>query len=254
MAGTVRLLLLLLCLSTHCSCGKPTQWGSGYSGGKGSSASSRWGHWNQRQESWGNRGYGDRELVVRVETGDFPKSKKKRSKKDKKRHKSSSSESSAGSTSSSSVQTKKKQKKSKKEKRAAKSEVLPALSSADFEELQAFRRQAEVAKIRAEVQASMSGANCGDGPGGHGPGKGPLTPKTKKLVQSQARVLGKDGGVRPLVHGDFSTWEHVEEQLADSPAPVIKQLLQQLSPDTTVPRLKSDVVRMVLAELQSKDD
>lgn len=38
------------------------------------------GHWNQRQESWGSRGYGDRELVVRVETGDRSKSKKRNAK------------------------------------------------------------------------------------------------------------------------------------------------------------------------------
>ena len=67
-------------------------------------------------------------------------------------------------------------------------------------------------------------------------------------------MLGKDGGIRPLVHGDFSTWEHVEEKLVESPAPVVQQLLQQLSPDTAVPRFKNDVVKMVLADLQSKDD
>ena len=84
----------------------------------------------------------------------------------------------------------------------------------------------------------MANASNGDGLWGHGPDKGPLTPKTKRLVQAQARVLGKDGGIRPLVHGDFSTWEHVEEKLVESPAPVVKQLLQQLSPDTAVPRFK----------------
>ena len=88
--------------------------------------------------------------------------------------------------------------------------------------------------------------------GGRGLAKVPLPPKTKKLIQAQAHVLGKDGGIRPLVHGDVSAWEQVEEQLAESPAPVVKPLLQQMCPDSTVPRLKQDVVKLLLAELQCK--
>ena len=174
----VRLLLLLLCLGTHCRGGKPTQWGNGYSGGKGSSASGRWGHWNQRQESWGSRGFGDRELVVRVKNGDRSKSEKKKSKSDKKKRQKSSSSESSDSTSSSSVPTRKKQKKSRRDKkREAKSTVSPSLTAADCEELQAFRRSPIAWLDLAVVMVLGSGA-----------WQRSPTPKTKKLIQAQALV------------------------------------------------------------------
>ena len=237
-------LLFFLLVCSHGFCGKPQQWGGSY--GKGSASSSRWGRWNQ-QDSWGSRAYGgqDRELVVRVETGEHDKKRRKRSKKEKKRRKSSSSDSSGSSSSSS--EKKKKKKGSKKTSNSA------ALSNSDLEELRAFRRREEIEKIRAEVAASM----VVHSPSSHDKGctnpKQVLTPKTKKLVLAQTRVFDKGGQVQSLVPMPES-WEQVAEQLSGHPLPLVKQLLQQINPDSTVPRGKNEVVKLVMAELQNRED
>ena len=144
LAGT----LLFLLLGSHALCCKPQQWGSSY--GKGSASSSRWGRWNQ-QESWGSRAYGgqDREFVLRVETGEHDKKRRKRSKKEKKRRKSSSSDSS---TPALLLRRRKRRKGFEKGEKASKS---AALSNSDLEELRAFRRRAEIEKVRDEVKAGM---------------------------------------------------------------------------------------------------
>lgn len=59
-----------------------------------------------------------------------------------------------------------------------------------------------------------------------------LTPKNKNLVLAQTRVFA--------------------EQLSGHPLPVVKQLLQQMSPD--VPRRRNKVVKLVMAELQNRED
>ena len=61
-----------------------------------------------------------------------------------------------------------------------------------------------------------------------------LTPKTKNLVLAQTRVFA--------------------EQLSGHPLPVVKQLQQQTSPDSTVPRSRNKVVKLVMAELQNRED
>ena len=248
MAEPLRFLVFFLLVCSHGLCGKPQQWGGGY--GKGSASSSRWGRWNQH-ESWGNRAYGgqDRELVVRVESGAQDKKRRKRSKKEKKRHRSSSSDSSDSSSSSSNE--KKKKKCSKKEKKASKS---AAMSNSDLEELRAFRREAEIEKIRTEVKASLAERSPAKRDSKDANARQDvLTPKTKKLVLAQTRVLDKSGHVQKLVPMPES-WDQVAEQLSGQPLPVLKQLLQQMSPDSTVPRSRTDVVKLVMAELQNRDD
>ena len=122
--------------------------------------------------------------------------------------------------------------------------------TAEFEELQAFRRQAEVEKLRAEVKASMASTPSSKSGGCAAKGDA-LTPKTKRLVLAQTRVLCKSGDVQALVENDCQCWEDVEERLASQPAPVVKQLLQQLSPHSNIPRLKQDVVKLVWLSCKS---
>ena len=62
-------------------------------------------------------------------------------------------------------------------------------------------------------------------------------PKTKKLVLAQTRVFDKGGQVQSLVPMPES-WEEVAEQMSGHPLPLVKQLLQQINPDSTVPRGK----------------
>ena len=153
-------------------------------------------------------------------------------------------------SSSSSSEKKKKKKGSKK-----KTNNSAALSNSDMEELMAFRRRAEIEKIRAEVTASIGMVERS--PSSHDKGranpKQVFTPKTKKLVVAQTRVFDKDGQVQSLVPVPES-WEQVAEQLSGHPLPLVKQLLQQINPDSTVPRGRNEVVKLVMAELQNRED
>ena len=96
---------------------------------------------------WGGRGE-PKELVVRVESDQL--GAKKGRKKDKKKKARSSSSSSSSSTSSSCQKhkgRKSSKKKERKEKKDSRKDSASALSSADLEELRAFRRQAELEKV-----------------------------------------------------------------------------------------------------------
>lgn len=110
------------------------------------------------------------------------------------------------------------------------------MSKSDLEELRAFRHRAEIEKIRDEVKASMVEHSPGSK---HDKGchfqAGCFDAKNqKKLVLAQTRVFA--------------------EQLSGHPLPVVKQLLQQMSPDSTVPRSRNKVVKLVMAELQNRED
>ena len=77
---------------------------------------------------------------------------------------------------------------------------MQCLDQKDLEELQQFRRQAEIQKIRDEVLASMPGkAAKPESAKPIAPAGGPeepspevLSPKTKKVVLAQSRILGHD--------------------------------------------------------------
>ena len=120
-----------------------------------------------------------------------------------------------------------------------------------MEELRQFRREAEVAKIRQEVRESLQGEhNNRPKPGTDS--KLLLTPKTKKCILAQTRLLNENGSVTQVMGNDFEVWEQVHEQLESQPAALVKKLLAQLQqdPNATVPRLKVDAMRELMAILQ----
>ena len=245
------LLLLCQCVFPSLAMGKRDE----YRSGKGGASYKSWEGWNQRGY-WGGRGE-PKELVVRVES-DQPGAKKGR-KKDKKKRARSSSSSSSSSTSSSCQKhkgRKSSKKKERKEKKDSRKDSASALSSADLEELRAFCRQAELEKVRQEVLNSMES-------GAHGKGRAlprpeetavstiSMTPKSKKCMLAQTRVLGDNGSVVALVSGEVEGWDQVHEQLESHPPPLVKKLLGQLQGgDAPIPRLKADAVKQILALLQ----
>ncbi|CAE7483738.1 unnamed protein product [Symbiodinium necroappetens] len=155
-----------------------------------------------------------------------------------------------------SPQAKRKSKKAKvkKEKRRREENsraVSPGLDSAEKKELQDFRRQAELEKLRAEIRASLEGsappeklpqkeAPSTPKPGRSSSTKDVLTPKTSRLVGAEARLF-QDGGVKQLVGNSCSSWQQVSEELATHSLPDIKCLLKQLRPDENIPRSKAEV-------------
>lgn len=245
-------LLLSQCVLPCMAMGKRDE----HRGGKGSAGPYKsWGGWNQRSQ-WGYQS-DPREVVVRVET-DRGNAKKKRRKGDKKRKGRSSSSSTPSDSSSSSSDEKKKSKKSRKRKdKKGKSMssgcAAPSITSADMEELREFRRKAEVEKVRQEVMQSLHEEHKGV-PAIPRTTPMAMTPKTKKCVLAQTKVLSDTGGVVALVTEDIDNWEQVHEQLESHSAPVVKKLLGQLQPDgVAVPRLKSEAVKQVMAFLQEGD-
>lgn len=227
-----------------------------YRSGKGGASYKSWEGWNQRGY-WGGRGE-PKELVVRVETDQS--SAKKGRKKDKKKRARSSSSSSSSSTSSSCRRHKGSRKSSKKKERKDKKDCrkdsAPALSSADLEELRAFRRQAEFDKVKQEVLNGMESAAHGKGRALSRPEEAAMstlsmTPKSKKCMLAQTRVLGDNGSVVALDSGDVEGWDQVREQLESHPPPLVKKLLGQLQGgDAPIPRLKADAVKQIIALLQ----
>ena len=168
----------------------------------------------------------------------------------KKKHRKRTSDSSSSSSSVSSPPSRKKSKKKSRKDREDKGGKGHGLSSADMEELRQFRREAEVAKIRQEVRESLQGEhNNRPKPGTDS--KLLLTPKTKKYILAQTRLLNENGSVTQVMGNDFEVWE-VHEQLESQPAAVVKKLLAQLQqdPNATVPRLKVDAMRELMAILQ----
>ena len=169
----------------------------------------------------------------------------------KKKHRKRTSDSSSSSSSVSSPPSRKKSKKKSRKDREDKGGKGHGLSSADMEELRQFRREAEVAKIRQEVRESLQGEhNNRPKPGTDS--KLLLTPKTKKCILAQTRLLNENGSVTQVMGNDFEVWEQVHGQLESQSAAVVKKLLAQLQqdPNATVPRLKVDAMRELMAILQ----
>ena len=178
----------------------------------------------------------------------------------KKRHSKKKSKTSSSPSSSSSTPDRKKAKKHKKEKkskcagRLSKSEeVSGTLDEADKRELQEFRRQAEMTKLRAEVRAAME-AERGESdsvPAASTPkvsrttrvtAPETLTPKTCRVLAAESRVY-QDGETKQLITG-ASTWE----QLSALPVAEVKALLRQFCPHEQLPRSRADIVRDVVSE------
>ena len=184
---------------------------------------------------------------------------KKGRKKDKKKRARSSSSSSSSSTSSSCRRHKSRKsskKKERNEKKGSRKDSAPSLSGAELEELRAFRRQAELEKVRQEVLNSMESVAHGKGRALTRPEEAAvstisMTPKSKKCMLAQTRVLGDNGSIVALVSGDVEGWDQVHEQLESHPPPLVKKLLGQLQGgDAPIPRLKADAVKQIIGLLQ----
>ena len=197
--------------------GPPGQ-GRHHTGYGSSSSKGRWGqsgHWNwqQSQPHYPH----PTEVVVRVEDG--KKSKKDKAKKKKKRS------TSTSSSKSDSTDSRAKSKRRSKGKRKA-PEGAHILGQKDIEELQQFRRQAEIQKIRNEVLASIPsgpGASSKSAPTAK-PDEMPgdttaeaLSPKTKKVVLAQSRILGQDSVSKRLLTDEVVSWVDVKAQLLSAP-------------------------------------
>ena len=221
--------------------------------GYGSSSSKgRWGqsgHWNwqQSQPHYPH----PTEVVVRVEDG--KKSKKDKAKKKKKRS------TSTSSSKSDSTDSRAKSKRRSKGKRKA-PEGAHILGQKDIEELQQFRRQAEIQKIRNEVLASIPsgpGASSKSAPTAK-PDEMPgdttaeaLSPKTKKVVLAQSRILGQDSVSKRLLTDEVVSWVDVKAQLSGQSAQDVKSLCAQICEHA--PRNKGDCITKIMAQLQNLD-
>ena len=239
---SVLFFLVLMCSARLTAGGGP---GHGRGGGYGGASSSqgRWGNsWRWHQQTWAPQP----EVVVRVENE--RKDKKDKSKKKKKRPSTSSS-----SDSNSSEHEKKNKKRLSGKRKAQKSEIL---STQDAEELKEFRRQAEIQKIRDEVLASMPGVSAKLAKTSRAETEGNaepeiFTPKTKKLVQAQARVLTGEGVCKRLLSDEVSSWEDVHIQLNNRTAAEVKTLCGQLCEQA--PRTKAECISKIVDSLQGQD-
>ena len=223
------------------------------------SSGSDWRSW-KGNSSW--KAPAPQEVVVKVELEKptrSPDKTRKKGKKDKKKSKHrkrerASSSSSSGSSSESSSSTKRNEQ-LKKKKKKAKSQASGALKALELQELQEFRRQAEVQKIKDEVLASLGGTQRpGAKPGSSPTDPNAFTPKGKKLVLQQSRVLSADGTARCLLDAETTTdWASVEDQLSGTSMGDVRALHLQLC-GASAPRAKSDAVQKIMAELQGQAD
>ena len=228
--------------------GPPGQ-GRHHTGYGSSSSKGRWGqsgHWNWQQSQ--PHYTQPTEVVVRVEDG--KRSKKEKAKK-KKKHSTSTSSSRSESTDS-----RAKSKRHSKSKRKA-SQSVHELGQKDVEELQQFRRQAEIQKLREKILASipsMSSKNVQpakpDGEAGDTTAEA-LSPKTKKVVLAQSRILGQDSVSKRLLTDEVVSWMDVKAQLTGQSAQDVKSLCNQTSEHA--PRNKSDCITKIMDQLQSLD-
>ena len=231
--------------------GPPGQ-GRHHTGYGSSSSKGRWGqsgHWNwqQSQPHYPH----PTEVVVRVEDG--KKSKKDKAKKKKKRS------TSTSSSKSDSTDSRAKSKRRSNGKRKA-PEGAHILGQKDIEELQQFRRQAEIQKIRNEVLASIPsgpGASSKSAPTAK-PDEMPgdttaeaLSPKTKKVVLAQSRILGQDSVSKRLLTDEVVSWVDVKAQLSGQSAQDVKSLCAQICEHA--PRNKGDCITKIMEQLQNLD-
>lgn len=200
--------------------------------------------------SYGYYGQGMHDRLDRIE-GMVEEAMRKKSKKHRKASTSSSSSSDSGAKRR--KDKKKRSKKSKKDRsrshgsdKAAASN--PGLEEDERKELRELRRQAEIRRIRDEVLAEAAVKPSEPQPQGE-----VLSPKSRKIIAAESRVLASDQVVQ-LVPDDVRSWKDVVDHLSSQNLPTVKQLLKQLRPDgeKPVPRSRPDTVRDVVAELQQK--
>ena len=153
-------------------------------------------------------------------------------KKSRRRGRSASSESSSSDSSTVRRKDRKAKKKDKKNRHSQRGELAAAStglgdSKRRCQELQEFRRRAEIEKIREEVKAGLAPnlVQTAARPSGHADVKPGTYTVARDRAQSAAetRLLCAE-----LVPSDASTWDEVSEQLSAQPLPEIKKLLQQL--------------------------
>lgn len=167
------------------------------------------------------------------------KAKKKKSHHGKKKQTSSSSSSNL----SPECKKTKKQKREKKQKSVARQSdgSSGALSTEEKKELLEFRRQAEMDKMRAEIQASMMAEKLGkrQRPSPKAPRTAaagtadPRTPKTCRIIAAESKIF-QEHGVKQLL-GDVSIWQQVSDQLSALPVPEPEALLKQFFPKDSQP-------------------
>ena len=233
-------LVIVLCFLYMATGGPPGQ-GRAQPAYGGGSSRGRWGgSWQWNQQSWAPHP----EVVVRVEND--RKGRNDKSKKKKRRSPSSSS------VSDSSAASERKSKKRFAGKRQPRREEPSGLSTQEAEELKEFRRQAEIQKIREEVLRSMpSNPKARKSEAEKGAEVEQFTPKTKKLLQAQTRILTSDGVCKRILTDDAASWEDVHVQLNNSSAPDIKTLCGQLCEQT--PRTKAECISKIIDALQDHD-
>ena len=97
----------------------------------------------------------------------------------------------------------------------------------------------EIRRIRDEVAADLTGKKDHPEEKVHS-----LTPKTRKVVAAEARLLTADGVVQ-IVKEDAGTWQEVAEQLSAQALPTTKNLLRRPwgNDEKSIPRGKAEVVR-----------
>ena len=174
------------------------------------------------------------------------KGKKDKSKKKKRR-----SPSTSSSDSDSSATANERKKRSTRKRQAQKGDG-PSLSPQEAEELKEFRRQAEIQKIRDEVLRSMpSSARPRKTEVEKGQEVELFTPKTKKLLQAQTRILTSEGVCKRLLTDEAASWEDVHVQLNSGSAADIKTLCGQLCEQT--PRTKAECISKIVDTLQDHD-
>ena len=125
-----------------------------------------------------------------------------------------------------------------------------------MEELQQFRRQAEIQKIRDEVLASMPGQSCKAGEcktncASRGARRNPaqkfFRPKPRKLCLLSPAFLA----MIPCPSDEVTSWVDVKAQLSSQPAPGVRSLCAQICEHA--PRNKSDCIAKIMDQLQSLD-
>ena len=133
----------------------------------------------------------------------------------------------------------------------------PGLTEPERAELQELRRQAEILKIRREVQAEADQPGHGAGPPRAAPEQRPtaapeaLTPKTKKLVKSETRIFS-GGGCQNMVGDDAGTWADVRAQLQAHSIVEVRRLYTQVIPDGEVPRTREQMALKLVQVLQER--
>lgn len=237
--------------------------------GKGKGSHQSWGSYsygrshgyNQYQNSYGRAGPSPPVLHERLDHIQALVEGVLKKKKKKQRHGSSYSPSDSSSSSRKHAGGKKKKKIRKSKKDRSRSNDQKARSHAcgstgmteeDKRELHELRRQAEMRRIRDEVAAEFAEAKKSEVEDDKVPA---FSPKTKKIITAEARLLTKDGVVQ-VVKEDASSWKEVAEQISAQALPDMKNFLRQLrrDDDRPIPRGKAEVSREVMAELQKRLD